>query len=107
LHFSLFLALSSPTETSKANPPTTMRQLKHHEQKLLKKVDFLNVSTGSARSSSLLKIMPVEPQTPGTSLTRPVEAGCVVARNQGDAKVSHPRSRRLPQVRVEDLLQNA
>jgi hypothetical protein len=39
--------LSSPIQTHLHQIPSlvafTMRQLKHHEQKLLKKVDFLNV----------------------------------------------------------------
>lgn len=81
-----------------------MRQLKHHEKKLLKKVDFLNVSMSRrARSARGPHSRPDLARL--TSLPSPldlahiaVEAGCVPARGRRDAQVPHPGPRGLPQV---------
>lgn len=62
-----------------------VRQLKHHEHKLLKKVDFLNVSR--PQSSSLHRL---------TSST--VEAGRKSTRSQSHPSLSYPEPRRLHKV---------
>lgn len=63
-----------------------VRKLKYHEQKLLKKVDFLNVIiTHICRE---------------TRSMFPVEAGCKSSRNKGDATVPSAGQGGLPQVRL-------
>lgn len=61
-----------------------MRQLKHHEQKLLKKVDFLNVC------------LPLPSQDSSSKYS--VEAGCLAAGKHCHAQVPHTGPGRLPQV---------
>lgn len=63
-----------------------VRQFKYHEQKLLKKVDFLNVRT--PRMDRPLALMALSS----------VEARCKPSRDQGHAEVPHPGQRGLPQV---------
>lgn len=67
-----------------------VRQFKYHEQKLLKKVDFLNVRPTllSYFPNVLILIL----NTPA------VEARRKFARNQGHAALPYPRPRRLPQI---------
>ena len=83
---------SERTEPDAAVPSTwtrilVMRQLKHHEKKLLKKVDFLNVRN----KYSLVSSQPLMEKNL-------VEAGLKLARDQDSAPVSYPAARRLPQV---------
>lgn len=76
--------LHNPTLLKRELSSTMVRKLKYHEQKLLKKVDFLNVCP------------PVSLLDP--ILIFPVETRCKPPRNQGHAPLPHPGQRGLPQV---------
>ena len=68
----------------------TMRELKFHEKKLLKKVDFLNVSL-LISFRIVLSLLPVETRWPPS-------------RNQSHEEVPHTAPRGLPQVRCTPSL---
>ena len=75
---------------SLTQPPQSgnmVRKLKYHEQKLLKKVDFLNASAFLTRVNYIHHLFPVE--------TR-----CKSTRDKGNEAISHTRQGRLPQVRI-------
>lgn len=77
----------APATLRRLSLQTTMvRQLKHHEQKLLKKVDFLNVCFSPMFFCHIPHLLAVE-------------ARCKSSRDQGYAPVPHPGQRRLPQVK--------
>ncbi len=63
-----------------------VRKLKHHEQKLLKKVDFLNVR--------LLSLHPGHYQ----NLRLSVETRCEPPRDKGSPSLPHPKPRGLSQI---------
>ena len=69
-----------------------VRKLKYHEQKLLKKVDFLNVRFVFVSSPSGYK-------------PHIVEARCKSTRDKGHASLSYPGQRGLSQVRMITSLQ--
>jgi hypothetical protein len=68
-----------------------MRELKYHEKKLLKKVDFLNVRLFLSLASFLLLRIAISPHFP-------VEARRPPSRNKSHEKIPHTRPRGLPQV---------
>lgn len=76
-----------------------MRQLKHHEQRLLKKVDFLDVSTTICLFTLPLCPFFREPELIlGYDSRLVVETRCVTPGSQGDEAVPHPGPRRLCQI---------
>jgi hypothetical protein len=77
--------LSLYDKQSNVELATMVRKLKYHEQKLLKKVDFLNVW--------LAVHLAVKPMLKFT-----VESRCQPERNQSHAEIPYSRPRRLPQV---------
>jgi U3 small nucleolar ribonucleoprotein protein IMP3 len=88
---SKLLTVHTPTPLPRARPChhhrkiiIMVRKLKHHEQKLLKKVDFLAVRA------------PGHPET--TPDPRAVEAGCKHTRDQGPPQIPHTAPGGLPQV---------
>ena len=69
-----------------------VRKLKYHEQKLLKKVDFLNVSSFLTQWNYIHYLCPVETRRKSTG-------------DKGNEEISHTRQRRLPQARIPSISQ--